>query len=119
MCLISSTCTYVSCYCLNVANKRIVFKVINKPCVRGARYMHLISWTLRSGSEHIVNSPDAGTAPLDTGGKLVTDLGRALLDTGTTLSPPYVRTMSTDLVTPSGRAQPNTGTKTDPGTVLP
>ncbi len=26
--------------------------VINKPCVRGTRYMRLISWTLRSGSEH-------------------------------------------------------------------
>jgi hypothetical protein len=27
MCLILSTCTYVSCYCLNVANKRIVFRL--------------------------------------------------------------------------------------------
>jgi hypothetical protein len=27
MCLISSTCIYVSCYCINVANKRIVFRL--------------------------------------------------------------------------------------------
>jgi hypothetical protein len=27
MCLISSTCTYVSCYCVNVATKRIVFRL--------------------------------------------------------------------------------------------
>jgi hypothetical protein len=25
--LILSTCTYVSCYCVNVANKRIVFRL--------------------------------------------------------------------------------------------
>jgi hypothetical protein len=29
------------------------FKVINKPCVRRARYVRLISWTLRSGSEQL------------------------------------------------------------------
>jgi hypothetical protein len=27
MSLILSTCTYVSCYCVNVANKRIVFRL--------------------------------------------------------------------------------------------
>jgi hypothetical protein len=27
MCLVSSTCTYVPCYCVNVANKRIVFRL--------------------------------------------------------------------------------------------
>jgi hypothetical protein len=27
------------------------FQVINKPCVRKTRYVCLISWTLRSGSE--------------------------------------------------------------------
>ncbi len=27
-------------------------QVINKTCVQGARYMHLISWTLQCGSEH-------------------------------------------------------------------
>jgi hypothetical protein len=33
MCLVLSTCTYVSCYCVNVANKRIVFRLeINHVC---------------------------------------------------------------------------------------
>ncbi len=27
MCLLLSSCTYVSCYCVNVANKRIVFRL--------------------------------------------------------------------------------------------
>jgi hypothetical protein len=27
MCSVSSTCIYVSCYCVNVANKRIVFRL--------------------------------------------------------------------------------------------
>jgi hypothetical protein len=27
MCLVLSTCTYVSCNCVNVANKRIVFRL--------------------------------------------------------------------------------------------
>jgi hypothetical protein len=31
-----------------------VFQVINKPCVREARYMRLISWTLQSGSEQFI-----------------------------------------------------------------
>ncbi len=28
-------------------------KVINKPCMRDARYVRLISWTLRCGSEQL------------------------------------------------------------------
>ncbi len=30
----------------------ICVQVINKPCVREARIMHLISWTCHRGSEH-------------------------------------------------------------------
>ncbi len=65
MCLVSSTCIYVSCYCVNVANKRIVF--INKPCVRGARYIHLISWTLRSGREQFIYNWNGNNPDLDQG----------------------------------------------------
>ncbi len=44
---------YNNCLNVNVVNNLNCVYVINKPCVRGARYMRLISWTLQSGSEHI------------------------------------------------------------------
>ncbi len=37
---------------LNVVDNLNCVQVINKPCMGGARNMHLIPWTLRSGSEH-------------------------------------------------------------------
>ncbi len=40
-------CTFMYIYLLI----KDCVKVINKPCVRDARYMRLISWTLWSGSE--------------------------------------------------------------------
>jgi hypothetical protein len=36
---------------LNVVNNLNCVYVINKPCMRGARYIRLIPWTLQSGSE--------------------------------------------------------------------
>ncbi len=39
---------------LNVVNNLNCVLVINKPCVRGASCMCLISWTLQSGSEQFI-----------------------------------------------------------------
>jgi hypothetical protein len=36
---------------LNVVDNLNCVYVINKPCMRGARYVRLIPWTLRCGSE--------------------------------------------------------------------
>jgi hypothetical protein len=67
MCLVLSTCTYVSCYCVNVASERIVFRLqINHVC-EGARYMRLISWTLRSGSEQFIYNWNGNNVDLDQG----------------------------------------------------
>jgi hypothetical protein len=46
------TCMYHST-CVLASNECCV-KVINKPCVREARYMHLISWTRHRGSKQSV-----------------------------------------------------------------
>jgi hypothetical protein len=47
------TCMKISYHCMNAANKRMCLGY-NKPCVRGTRYMRLISWNLRSGSEQFI-----------------------------------------------------------------
>jgi hypothetical protein len=39
---------------LNVVDNLNCVKVINKPCVREARCMRLIPWTLHSGSEQFI-----------------------------------------------------------------
>ncbi len=38
----------------NVVDNLNCILVINKPCMRGARYVRLIPWTLRSGSEQFI-----------------------------------------------------------------
>ncbi len=38
--------------CVLASDKHCVY-IINKPCVREAEYMHLISWTRHRGSEQV------------------------------------------------------------------
>jgi hypothetical protein len=48
------------------------FQIINKPCMRGARYVRLIPWTLHSGSEQFIynwkleKEPGSGSRTLET-----------------------------------------------------